>query len=146
MRTLIAMTLAVTLLVPVPVAARGFDDLRIDLAAAPWRMVEAVSGWHPLADARAALERTVAAFEELSLQAADIVAILWSRLALGSIEVAESADRAAAAFVHAAFPERAEPMDTPPPAPSSQRGGDPGSDARWVTELERLLTENQDSP
>lgn len=146
MRALAAVFLVVALSAPMPVAARGFEDLRIDVAAAPWRAVQAVSRWHPLADLRAALTRGVAAWDESAFRVSETAALWWGRVVLGSIEVADAADRAAAAFIRGAFPEQGRSSAPAPPPPPRAGEEARGSDGAWIAEFEAALTENLSRP
>ncbi len=149
MRGVVVAVLLAAVLLPAPVAARGFEDLRIDVAAAPWRAVQTVSRWHPLADARSALTRGVAAWDEFAFRVSETAALWWGRVALGSIEVADAADRAAAAFIRGAFARpslpRSDARALPPAAPRQDEEPTPG-DARWVDDIESLISENLSRP
>lgn len=147
MKTVIPMSIALMLFIALPVQARTFADLQTDLTAAPYRVVVAVSDFHPLAALSASMRRGVASWDEFSLRVQDVAVIGWGRLVLGAEEMRASADRGLVAFVHRLFAESVPQAavtatigTAAPPALSQVEGPTPDPvAARWVDDMERLF-------
>lgn len=142
MRRLVLPVLILLAFAPAPAQARTFDDLKTDLAAAPYRVFTAVADFHPLAALSDAMRNGMASWDEFTLRAQDLLVIGWGRLALGAEEVRASADRGLVAFLDRLFaapvPAAAVPAAIGAAAPPDAPAPDPAA-TRWVEEVERLF-------